>query len=102
MAKDRNRHARIREPKQEPQADMVAREIGQSFAAISEDVAMAATSEERRKVAENVEAEEQESPDDFDFDASFEITCEEVINSIRESALARLGIGCGARVVNDA
>lgn len=48
------------------------------------------------------EAEEQESPDDFDFDASFEITCEEVINSIRESALARLGIGCGARVVNDA
>ena len=64
--------------------------------------AMAATSEERRKVAENVEAEEQESPDDFDFDASFEITCEEVINSIRESALARLGIGCGARVVNDA
>ena len=47
-------------------------------------------------------SEEQESPDDFDFDASFEITCEEVINSIRESALARLGIGCGARVVNDA
>ncbi len=67
-----------------------------------ERIERAATSEERRKVAENVEAEEQESPDDFDFDASFEITWEEVINSIRESALARLGIGCGARVVNDA
>ena len=65
-----------------------------------EEAAMAATSEERRKVAENVEAEEQESPDDFD--ASFEITREEVINSIRESSLAILGIGCGARVVNDA
>lgn len=41
MAKDRNRHARIREPKQELQADMVTLEIGQAFAAISEDVAMA-------------------------------------------------------------
>ena len=41
MAKDRNRHARIREPKQESQADMVTLEIGQAFAAISEDVAMA-------------------------------------------------------------
>ena len=61
----------------------------------------AATSEERRKVAENVEAEEQESPDDFDFDDSFEITCEEVINSIRVSALSRLGIGCGSMLVND-
>lgn len=68
----------------------------------SAEIERAATSEERRDVAENVEAEEQESPDDFDFDASFEITCEEVINSIRESALARLGIGCGSRVVNDA
>lgn len=56
---------------------------------------------DRKKVAENVEAEEQESPDDFDFDASLKITCEEVINSIRESALARLGIGCGARSVSD-
>lgn len=63
---------------------------------------MTPTSDERRDVAENVEDEEQESTDDFDFDASFEITCEEVINSIRESALARLGIGCGARSVNDA
>ena len=41
MAKDRNRHARIREPKQESQADMVALEIGQAFARISKDVVMA-------------------------------------------------------------
>lgn len=41
MAKDRNRHARNREPKQEPQADMVTLEIGQAFSEISEAVAMA-------------------------------------------------------------
>ncbi|MDD6706735.1 MAG: hypothetical protein PUE29_10350 [Olsenella sp.] len=41
MAKDRTRHARIREPKQESQADMITLEIGQAFARISEDVAMA-------------------------------------------------------------
>lgn len=41
MAKDRTRHARIREPKQEPQADMITLEIGQAFVRFSEDVAMA-------------------------------------------------------------
>lgn len=41
MAKDRTRHARIREPKQESQADMVTLEIGKAFARISEDVVMA-------------------------------------------------------------
>lgn len=40
MAKDRTRHARIREPKQEPQADMITLEIGQAFVRFSEDVAM--------------------------------------------------------------
>lgn len=32
MAKDRTRHARIREPKQETQADMVARKAMQALA----------------------------------------------------------------------
>ena len=41
MAKDRNRHARVRDSRQEPQDDMVTLEIGKAFAAISEDVAMA-------------------------------------------------------------
>lgn len=41
MAKDRTRHARIREPKQESQADIVTLEIGQAFVRFSEDVAMA-------------------------------------------------------------
>lgn len=43
MAKDRTRHARIREPKQESQADIVTLEIGQAFVRFSEDVAMAIT-----------------------------------------------------------
>lgn len=58
---------------------------------------MTPTNDERREVAED---EEQEAPDDFDFDSSFEITCEEVIKSIRESALdvlARAGVECGER-----
>lgn len=41
MAKDRTRHARIREPKQESQADVVTLEIGQAFARIFKDVVMA-------------------------------------------------------------
>lgn len=41
MAKDRTRHARIREPKQESQADMITLEMGQAFARISEEVVMA-------------------------------------------------------------
>ena len=56
------------------------------------------TSDERREVVED------EEPDDFDFDSSFEITCEEVIKSIRESALgvlARAGVECGERAVSD-
>ena len=43
MAKDRTRHARIREPKQESQADIVTLEMGQAFARISEDFVMAAS-----------------------------------------------------------
>lgn len=41
MAKDRTRHARIREPKQESQADMIARKIGQMSERISEDITIA-------------------------------------------------------------
>lgn len=62
---------------------------------------MTPTSDERRELAED---EEQETPDTFDFDSSFEITCEEVIKSIRESALAalaRAGVERGERVVRD-
>lgn len=40
MAKDRTRHARIREPKQESQADIVMRNIIQTSERISEDVAI--------------------------------------------------------------
>lgn len=56
------------------------------------------TSAERREVAED------EEPDDFDFDSSFEIMCEEVIKSIWESALdalERAGVECGERAVSD-
>lgn len=38
MAKDRTRHARIREPKQESQADIVMRETVQMFERISESL----------------------------------------------------------------
>ena len=41
MAKDRTRHARIREPKQESQADIVMRNIIQTSKRISEDIVLA-------------------------------------------------------------
>ena len=37
MAKDRTRHARIREPKQKSQADIIVMETGQVIGRISED-----------------------------------------------------------------
>ena len=41
MAKDRTRHARIREPKRESQADIVMRNTIQTFERISEDIVLA-------------------------------------------------------------